>query len=168
MLFASDRDIGVILGDVALEASPAERMVTAVLCVSGCLEPVSVKTQRPVPKAAMKDVLAADLGQIDSEISIIQARLDAAKLEREASLVRSPLDGVVADIYTRAGERIMAFTGPTPDGTMLMEAMPMPTRPMASSGRPPSSPHSVTFLPCWRPFSTIMRMAESAAGESGS
>ena len=41
------------------EATAPERMVTAVLCVSGCLEPVSVKTQRPVPKAAMRDVLAA-------------------------------------------------------------------------------------------------------------
>lgn len=43
----------------AQEAVAPERMVTAVLCVSGCLEPVSVKAQRPVPKAAMKDVLAA-------------------------------------------------------------------------------------------------------------
>ncbi|RDC22991.1 hypothetical protein C1858_05335 [Eggerthella lenta] len=43
----------------AQEAVAPERMVTAVLCVSGCLELVSVKTQRPVPKAAMKDVLAA-------------------------------------------------------------------------------------------------------------
>ena len=43
----------------AQEAVAPERMVTAVLCVSGCLEPVSVKTQRPVPKATMKDVLAA-------------------------------------------------------------------------------------------------------------
>lgn len=43
----------------AQEAVAPERMVIAVLCVSGCLEPVSVKTQRPVPKAAMKDVLAA-------------------------------------------------------------------------------------------------------------
>ena len=43
----------------AQEAVAHERMVTSVLCVSGCLEPVSVKTQRPVPKAAMKDVLAA-------------------------------------------------------------------------------------------------------------
>ena len=43
----------------AQEAVAPERMVTAVLCVSGCLEPVRVKTQRPVPKAAMKDVLAA-------------------------------------------------------------------------------------------------------------
>ena len=43
----------------AQEAVAPERMVTAVLCVSGCLEPVSVKTQRPVPKAALKVVLAA-------------------------------------------------------------------------------------------------------------
>lgn len=43
----------------AQEAVAPERMVTAVLPVSGCLEPVSVKTQRPVPKASMKDVLAA-------------------------------------------------------------------------------------------------------------
>ena len=43
----------------AQEAVAPERMVTAVLPVSGCLEPVSVKTQRPVPKAAMRDVLAA-------------------------------------------------------------------------------------------------------------
>ena len=43
----------------AQEAVAPERMVTAVLCVSGCLEPVSVKTQRPVPKAAMKEALAA-------------------------------------------------------------------------------------------------------------
>ena len=43
----------------AQEAVAPERMVTAVLPVSGCLETVSAKTQRPVPKAAMKDVLAA-------------------------------------------------------------------------------------------------------------
>lgn len=43
----------------AQEAVSPERMVTAVLGVSGCLEPVSVKTERPVPKAAMRDVLAA-------------------------------------------------------------------------------------------------------------
>lgn len=43
----------------AREATAPERMVTAVLPCGGCLEPVSVKTQRPVPKAAMRDVLAA-------------------------------------------------------------------------------------------------------------
>lgn len=43
----------------AQEAVSPERMVTAVLPVAGCLEPVSVKTAHPVPKAAMRDVLAA-------------------------------------------------------------------------------------------------------------
>ncbi|RDB70783.1 DUF1667 domain-containing protein [Eggerthella sinensis] len=43
----------------AQEAVAPERMVTAVLPCGGCLEPVSVKTQRPVPKVAMRDVLAA-------------------------------------------------------------------------------------------------------------
>ena len=40
----------------------------------------------------------------------------------------------------------MAFTGPMAEGTMEIEVRPMPTSPMASSGRPPSSPHSVTGL----------------------
>lgn len=54
----------------AQEAVAPERMVTAVLCVSGCLEPVSVKTQRPVPKAAMKDVLAAvDALRLDAPVA---------------------------------------------------------------------------------------------------
>lgn len=43
----------------AQEAVCPERMVTAVLPVAGCLEPVSVKTARPVPKDRMRDVLAA-------------------------------------------------------------------------------------------------------------
>lgn len=43
----------------AQEAVAPERMATAVLNVGGCLEPVSVKTARPVPKASMRDVLAA-------------------------------------------------------------------------------------------------------------
>lgn len=42
------------------EAAAPERMVTAVLPVEGCLEPVSVKTA-PVPKARVADVLAACL-----------------------------------------------------------------------------------------------------------
>ena len=65
--FAEDGTVAEVSGHTckrgaeyaAQEAVAPERMVTAVLCVSGCLEPVSVKTQRPVPKAAMKDVLAA-------------------------------------------------------------------------------------------------------------
>lgn len=43
------------------EAAAPERMVTAVLPVEGCLEPVSVKTASPVPKARVADVLAACL-----------------------------------------------------------------------------------------------------------
>jgi HlyD family secretion protein len=53
-----------------------------------------------------KEVLAADLAQTESDIVINTAKLDEAKLEREQALVRSPLDGVVVDIYTRQGERI--------------------------------------------------------------
>lgn len=53
-----------------------------------------------------KELLAADLAQTESDIVINTARLDEAKLEREQALVRSPLDGVVVDIYTRQGERV--------------------------------------------------------------
>ena len=53
-----------------------------------------------------KEVLAADLAQTESNIAIFEAKLDEAKIEREFALVRSPLDGVVVDIYTRQGERI--------------------------------------------------------------
>jgi len=53
-----------------------------------------------------KETLAADLAQVESDIAINTAKLDEAKLEREQALVRSPLDGVVVDIYTRQGERV--------------------------------------------------------------
>ena len=43
----------------AQEAAAPERMVTAVVCVAGSLEPVSVKTARPIPKPRIPDVLAA-------------------------------------------------------------------------------------------------------------
>lgn len=43
----------------AKEATCPERTVTAVLPAAGCLEPVSVKTARPVPKALVPDVLRA-------------------------------------------------------------------------------------------------------------
>jgi HlyD family secretion protein len=57
-----------------------------------------------------KEVLAADLAQAESDIAILQAKLDEARIERELAVVRSPLDGVVVDIYTRQGERI-SFRG---------------------------------------------------------
>lgn len=53
-----------------------------------------------------KEVLAAELAQTESSITILEAKLDEAKVERELTMVRSPLDGVVVDIYTRQGERI--------------------------------------------------------------
>ena len=61
----------------AQEAVAPERMVTAVLCVSGCLEPVSVKTQRPVPKAAMKDVLAAVAAlRLDAPVAAVDVLIE--------------------------------------------------------------------------------------------
>ncbi len=41
------------------EATDPVRMVTAVVCAKGCLEPLSVKTAAPVPKEAIADVLRA-------------------------------------------------------------------------------------------------------------
>jgi HlyD family secretion protein len=54
----------------------------------------------------MKETLATDIAQIDTDISITGAKLDNARTNREAALVRSPLDGVVVQIYTRQAERI--------------------------------------------------------------
>jgi multidrug efflux pump subunit AcrA (membrane-fusion protein) len=57
-----------------------------------------------------KEVLTADLAQTEADITIFEAKLEEAKIERELAVVRSPLDGVVVDIYTRQGERI-SFRG---------------------------------------------------------
>jgi multidrug resistance efflux pump len=54
----------------------------------------------------MKETLATDLAQIDTDINIMTAKLDNARTDREKALVRSPLDGVVIQIYTRQGERV--------------------------------------------------------------
>ena len=54
----------------------------------------------------MKETLASDLAQIDIDISITSAKLDQARINREQGLLRSPIDGVVVQIYTRKGERI--------------------------------------------------------------
>ncbi len=54
----------------------------------------------------MKETLANDLAQIDIDISITSAKLDQARIIREQALVRSPLDGVVVQIYSRQGERV--------------------------------------------------------------
>lgn len=54
----------------------------------------------------MKETLQTDLQQIDTDISIIKAKLDNARNTREQALVRSPLDGIVIQIYSRQGERV--------------------------------------------------------------
>ena len=41
------------------EAVRPVRMVTAIVCAEGCLEPLSVKTASPIPKDRIRDVLAA-------------------------------------------------------------------------------------------------------------
>lgn len=53
-----------------------------------------------------KETLESDLQQSDNDIAIINAKLDNARSTREQALVRSPLDGIVIQIYTRQGERI--------------------------------------------------------------
>ncbi len=54
----------------------------------------------------MQETLATDLAQIDIEIAIVGAKLDHARVSREEALVRSPLDGVVVQIFARQGERV--------------------------------------------------------------
>ena len=39
------------------EATDPRRNISAVVCVRGCLEPLSVKTQAPIPKAKIFDVM---------------------------------------------------------------------------------------------------------------
>lgn len=54
----------------------------------------------------MKETLATDLAQIETDILITKAKLDNARATREQALVRSPLDGIILHIYARQGERI--------------------------------------------------------------
>jgi multidrug resistance efflux pump len=55
-----------------------------------------------------KETLATNLAQKETDIGIIQAKLDTALVDREQALVRSPLDGMVSQIFTRQGERVSA------------------------------------------------------------
>ena len=56
----------------------------------------------------MKETLATDVAQTDTEISILEAKLDSERNTREQALVRTPLEGIVVQIYSRQGERIAA------------------------------------------------------------
>ena len=54
----------------------------------------------------MKETLQTDLEQIETDIKISVANLDSARTSREQALVRSPVGGVVVQIYSRQGERV--------------------------------------------------------------
>lgn len=54
----------------------------------------------------MKETLQTDLEQIETDIKISVANLDSARTSREQALVRSPVAGVVVQIYSRQGERV--------------------------------------------------------------
>ena len=62
--------------------------------------------QKKAKLRVMKEALATDLAQIESEIVIMQTKLDNALAAREDTLVRSPLNGIVVQIFTRQGERV--------------------------------------------------------------
>ena len=62
--------------------------------------------QKKAKLRVMKEALATDLAQIESEIVIMQTKLDNALAAREDALVRSPLNGIVVQIFTRQGERV--------------------------------------------------------------
>jgi multidrug resistance efflux pump len=55
----------------------------------------------------MKESLATDLAQIDTDIQIASAKVEKTRTERENALVRSPLNGVVLQIFARQGERVV-------------------------------------------------------------
>lgn len=56
--------------------------------------------------ALMKTTLENDTAQYEIDIANTQSRVDSAKRTLEDALVRSPLDGVVVQIFSRQGERI--------------------------------------------------------------
>jgi len=57
----------------------------------------------------LKETLATDLAQIDTDIAVSTAKLDNARTTREQALVRSPLDGVVVQVWTHPGERVSQY-----------------------------------------------------------
>jgi multidrug resistance efflux pump len=57
----------------------------------------------------MKETLASDLAQSDTDIAIQTAKLENARTTREQALVRSPVNGIVVQIWTHPGERINQY-----------------------------------------------------------
>jgi HlyD family secretion protein len=58
-----------------------------------------------------KRQLKNDLALSEIDLANAEARLENARTDREASLVRSPVDGIVTEIYTRQGEAIPGRLG---------------------------------------------------------
>lgn len=54
----------------------------------------------------LKETLASELAENDTDIRLWAAELENARLRREQALVRSPFDGIVVQIWARPGERI--------------------------------------------------------------
>jgi multidrug resistance efflux pump len=62
--------------------------------------------RQKVRLALMKTTLENDLAQYEIDLANNQSRVDSAKRTIEDALVRSPLDGVVVQIFSRQGERV--------------------------------------------------------------
>ena len=62
--------------------------------------------RQKVRLALMKTTLENDLAQFEIDLANTQSRIDSAKRTIEDALVRSPLDGVVVQIFSREGERV--------------------------------------------------------------
>jgi multidrug resistance efflux pump len=62
--------------------------------------------RQKVRLALLKTTLENDLAQYEIDLANTQARVDSAKRTIEDALVRSPLDGVVVQIFSRQGERV--------------------------------------------------------------
>ena len=62
--------------------------------------------RQKVRLALLKTTLENDLAQNEIDLANTQSRVDSAKRTLEDALVRSPLDGVVVQIFSRQGERV--------------------------------------------------------------
>jgi HlyD family secretion protein len=62
--------------------------------------------RQKVRLALLKTTLENDLAQYEIDLANTQSRVDSAKRTIEDALVRSPLEGVVVQIFSRQGERV--------------------------------------------------------------
>lgn len=62
--------------------------------------------RQKVRVALLKTTLVNDLAQSEIDLANTRARVDSAKRSIEDALVRSPIDGVVVQVFSRQGERV--------------------------------------------------------------